>query len=113
MVRFLANMILALALLVSPLAMVGGGMASAHAMPAMDSPAAHCAEEGRAPSGHEEQPGMAADCAIACAALPAAASRASEPLPPMQLAPAIIHHLRLSGLQPERETPPPRTRPEI
>ena len=99
------------ALLLSPLAMIGGG---AHAaMPHTTSSALHCADDGAAPQQGHDAPKMNVGCAVSCAAIPAAepATSAQERPEPARL--GIIPARLLSGIHPEGETPPPRIAPEI
>ena len=113
MPRLLSSLFLALAVLLSPLAMIGGAGSSHAAMPQAASPALHCAEETPAPQHEKRAPGMEAGCAIACAAVPAAQPFTPERLPHDAMAPALLGDQLLSGIHPEGETPPPRIRPEI
>ena len=107
----LFQLLLAFAMLLAPLTMVGGG--AAMAMPhgaapemAMD----HCAGMD-APSKDQpskDQPAADVDCLMTCAAVPPLVARleaqliAPAPLPPFVPAAAP------RGLDPEAETPPPR-----
>lgn len=102
--RRLTFLLAAFALLMAPLAMIGGGAAMAHA-PAASSAMDHCAGmDGSSP----DQPAAGIDCLIACAAIPALSPRiegrvvAPAPLP---ISPPAVAG---SGLDPEAETPPPR-----
>ena len=111
MSRLLSTLLLAFSLLLSPLAMIGGG---AHAaMPHTTSSAVHCADDGAAPQQGQDAPKMNVGCAMACAAIAAAAPAAGAQvrLEPAQLG-AVPARL-LSGVHPEGETPPPRIAPEI
>jgi len=112
MPRLLSTLLLALALLLSPLAMVGVGPAHA-AMPETASMAMHCAEEGSAPQHEKRAPGMDVGCATACAAVPATVQSAAEQPANDPIAPPLPGDQLLSGIHPEGETPPPRIRPEI
>ena len=98
------------ALLLMPLAMAGQGHAVAAAPHGemASAEAGHCADmEGKGDRKHQGG-SSAAECLMACAALPAAgAPMAAEqivlrPTPVAALQPAIV------GLSPEAETPPPR-----
>lgn len=113
--RLLPSLLLALALLLSPLAMIGGAGAAHAAMPQASSAsrAMHCAEQGPAPQQEKRAPGMEMGCAIACAAVPAAEAFTAERLPHDAMAPALLGDQLLSGIHPEGETPPPRIHPEI
>ncbi|HEX8626192.1 MAG TPA: hypothetical protein VF782_14095 [Allosphingosinicella sp.] len=93
-----------LALLLAPLAMIGGSPAAAHARPAA---AGHCAETEK-PA--EAPPSAPADCMIACAGCLPTQSGTLAVLPGLEAAarPAAIA-FRIRGLHPEAATPPPRT----
>jgi hypothetical protein len=102
----LFQLLLAFAMLLAPLTMVGGG--AAMAMPhgptpemAMD----HCAGMD-APS--KDQPTADIDCMMTCAAVPPLVPRLEAQL----IAPATLPHFAPAaaprGLDPEAETPPPR-----
>ena len=112
--RLLSSLFVALALLLSPMAMASGAMANtAHA----DTPhgavaaAAHCAGH-EMPAPVNEQPEHLS-CAATCAALPAlpAASGVAPALLSARLVAAPNH--ALIGFKPEGETPPPRITPVI
>ena len=110
MSRVLSAFLLALALFLSPLAMIGSG---AHAaMPDTTSSASHCSDDGTAPQQGQDGPRMNVGCAMSCAAIAAAepAAHAQDLPEPAQLG-AVPARL-LSGIHPEGETPPPRIAPE-
>lgn len=113
MPRLLFTLLLAFALLLSPLTMIGGAGAAHAAMPQAASAAAHCAEQGSAPEHEKRAPGMELGCAIACAAVPATEPFTAERVPHDAMSPALLGDQLLSGVHPEGETPPPRIRPEI
>lgn len=113
MSRLLSSLLMALALIVSPLGMIGGAGAAHAAMPQAASAAAHCGEEGPAQQHEKRAPGMEVGCAIACAAVPATGPFSAERLPHASMPPALPGDQLLSGIHPEGETPPPRIRPEI
>ena len=103
--RRLFPLLLALAMLLAPLTMLGGGAATAmphDTMASMD----HCAGMDE-PS--QDRPGADIDCMMVCAAVP-------PPLAPRldshTVAPAALPHFAVAtaphGLDPEAETPPPR-----
>ncbi|HEY0147474.1 MAG TPA: hypothetical protein VGB70_00570 [Allosphingosinicella sp.] len=99
--------LLAFALLLMPLAMIGQGHAMA-AMPQSASASEHC-HEGSAPaerdsSSHES----GAQCAIACAALPSPEARVAQAVAPAALPLFAFPAVPATGLAPEAETPPPR-----
>lgn len=111
MVRLLSSLLIAIAMLFSPLVMTSGaGMAMPHAAAAATT-TDHCAGE-ESPVGDDKAP-VKASCASACAAFPAMAPVASEhPLARDEDAEDRGSQL-LAGVQPEGETPPPRIPPEI
>ena len=113
MPRLLCSLLLALALLISPLAMIGGAGPAHAAMPQAGAEAAHCADEGPAPQHEKRGPGMDMGCAIACAAMPATAPSTTDPLPRGGMTPESHGDQYFSGIQLEGETPPPRSHPEI
>ena len=113
MPRLLSALLLALALLLSPLAMIGGAGAAHAATVQVTSPATHCPEADPAPQREKGVPGMNAGCAIACAALPATEAFTGERVSLAPWAPALLGDQLLSGIRPEGETPPPRIHPEI
>jgi hypothetical protein len=98
------------ALLLMPLAMAGQGHAVAaapHGQTA-SAEAGHCADMDGKGEKKQHEGSSAAECLMACAALPAAGAPVAaeqivlRPTPVAALAPAIV------GLSPEAETPPPR-----
>lgn len=111
MSRLLSTFLLALALFLSPLAMIGGG---AHAaVPETASSALHCADDGAAPQQGQDGPKMSVGCAMSCAAIAAAEPAASAQARPEPVQLGAIPARLLSGIHPEGETPPPRIAPEI
>ena len=113
MPRLLSSLLLALALLLSPLAMIGGAGSAHAAMPQAASAGGHCAETAPAPGHEMPAPIMEVGCAMACAAVAAAEPLTAERLPDVVVQPALLGDQLLSGIHPEGETPPPRIRPEI
>ena len=113
MPKLFSSLLLAFALLLSPLAMIGGAGSAHAAMPQAASAGGHCAEEGPAPEHEKRSPAMEVGCAMACAAVPAKEPLTVERLPHGAMAPALPSDQLLSGIHPEGETPPPRIRPEI
>ena len=109
--RFLAFVLLAIALVVSPLSMLGGGPAMAHAPAAAST--SHCDESHKAPASDKEKPGMERGCAVACVALAPLNSCVLEAAAAISAQPAARAHHLLAGIGPEGETPPPRITPEI
>ena len=102
----LLRLLLILAFVLMPVGLVPGGHAANAAPAAM---ADHCAgtkKDAPANPGHHS-PDRAADCAIACSALPSFAGTLPAPLRVQailaSLPPAAGH-----GLAPEAATPPPR-----
>lgn len=113
MPRLLTFLLLALALLLSPLAMIGGAGPAYAAAPQAASAAGHCAETAPAPLHETPAPGLEVGCAVACAAVPATERFSAESLSDDAISPAMPGDQLLSGIHPEGETPPPRIRPEI
>lgn len=113
MPRLLSSLLLVLALLLSPLAMIGGaGQAHAAAPPAAMA-SGHCSQTAPASEHEKRAPGMELGCAISCAAVPATDPCTAECLPHAAMPPVRLGHQLLPGIHPEGETPPPRNRPEI
>jgi hypothetical protein len=100
----LLRWLILLALLLAPLAMIGGAPAMAHARPAA---AVHCAETEK-PA--KTPPSAPVDCMIACVGcLPAqGGTLAAQPRPGRATEPEPLA-FRLQGLHPEAATPPPRS----
>jgi hypothetical protein len=106
MVANFLRLVLALAVLMMPVAMIGGAAAAAgashHAIASDD----HCRDM---PAPADEPPGRSVDCMMSCAAIPAETSvpdaqpELLQPILPAQPAPS------LTGLSPEAATPPPRS----
>ena len=113
MPRLLSSLLLALALILSALAMLGGTGRAHAAMPQTASTATHCGEEGSAQEHEKRAPGMELSCAIACSAVPATETFSAERLGHAAMRPTLPGDQLLSGIHPEGETPPPRIRPEI
>ncbi|HEX8534262.1 MAG TPA: hypothetical protein VF662_08845 [Allosphingosinicella sp.] len=111
MFRIVSALFVALAMFLSPVMMAGGG-GIAHAAPAAQAKGdGHCRGE-TAPEG-KQKPDMKMSCASACAAFPAATpAMAERSVQPKPLA-AAAEPLLLTGIAPERETPPPRPSPAI
>ena len=105
MLRFIASLVAAFALFLSPILMAGGGAVMAHAPLSMTE--AHC--DGMMPMPHDGKAGMMKiDCAAACSALfasppaflPCAKTIAARPLP--------ARFSSLDGIVGDHELPPPR-----
>jgi hypothetical protein len=107
MVAIFLRLLVALAVLMMPLAMIGGGAAAAagaphHAVATDD----HCRDM-PAPAG--EAPGRSIDCMMSCAAIPAEAS-VPDAQPPLLQPLLLAQRMRtLAGVTPEAATPPPRS----
>jgi hypothetical protein len=108
MPRILSVLLLALALFLSPLAMIGSaGVAEAAAQ--ADAPAMHCEDYPPAKTHGKQDSGKGIACAVTCAAIPAVAEPLrGEPLPLPMLLVRASGEQRLTGVRPESETPPPR-----
>lgn len=107
MQRLLALMI-ALALLIVPVGMIGG-MASAHVSggdAVTTAPACH--EGSPKPAKPAKGLGMSAECALACAALPAMPARLADRLLPVAPPPLATVRMVVAKTSPESIDPPPR-----
>ena len=113
MPRLLSSLLLALALILSALAMIGGAGPAHAAMSQTASTAAHCGEEVPAQEHEKRAPGMELSCAIVCSAVPATEPFSAERLGHSAMRATLPGDQLLSGIHPEGETPPPRIRPEI
>ena len=114
MARLLSSLFVALALLLSPMAMASGVMGNtAHAATpsAGAAAAAHCAGD-EMPSPDDTQPEQLS-CAAACAALPAAPPPSDTAQAPSDARLITAYPPALIGFEPEGETPPPRMTPVI
>ena len=104
--RLIASLFVALAMFVSPLAMASAsGMSMAHATVSAR-PDGHCAG-GETPDHDGSAPGKAS-CASSCAACLSIGPVSSDKAPTAAVAIAMAGPQLLSGIHPERETPPPR-----
>lgn len=115
MIRLFSSLLVAIALLLSPMAMASG---AAMAMPGAAVAAVaesvadgHCAGK-EAPADEEKAPAKAS-CASACAAVPAASPVFLEDAAVAREAISLRGPQVLSGIHPEGETPPPRIIREI
>ena len=113
MSRLLPSLLLALALMLAPLAMIGGARPAQATTSEGASTAAHCPEEVPASEHEKNVPGMEMGCAIACAAVPVTEPSMAERVRHDPMQPALPGDPLLSGIHPEGETPPPRIHPEI
>lgn len=109
--RVLSQLLLILALLFSPSAMIGGVAAAHGAAPAAAALPSHCAEQPGEGSRKHSAEGI--DCAIACAALPASLPAANLAQLMPERASRAAEPVVLVGLAPESDTPPPRSTPAI
>ena len=111
MLKLLSLMVAAMALFLSPIAMMSGSsMAKTHGTAASSSSVdGHCSGSSQ---DHDEGSGMEAGCVMGCAAV-----TGSDPSVPAQSALSVkvspAPHQFISGIFPEGETPPPRNTPEI
>jgi len=97
----------ALALLLVPFTMLGGA-ASAHGATTSVAVAADCHAAGHDGPEAPELPGRSVECALACAALPAAQPELPEPAAMTPIAHAFAPLRPFIGATPERDDPPPR-----
>ena len=103
--RIVLSLLAAIALLAVPFGMIGG-MATAHVAGSSVSATADCHQPAPGKSEAPKGPGMSAECALACAALPAAPPRVEAP---SRLA-LVVHQSvplpRFAGAAPESDDPP-------
>lgn len=111
MPRFVSSMLVALALLFSPLAMSGGAAVAAPHGPAAMAVEGHC--PGSGDPADETQSRAKIGCAVSCAAFPAVGPITNEPVAPAKAKAVAARHQLMVGIHPEGETPPPRITPEI
>jgi hypothetical protein len=107
----LVRLLTVLALLLMPLAMAGQGHAIAaapHHEIATDG-AGHCADTKPDDGSDERGAGTAAQCMMACAALPAAGAPLPAARTVLRTAVTGTPVAGITGLAPESETPPPRS----
>ena len=113
MYRLWSTLLVALALIMSPMAMASGALANAPAAAGHETaaPSAHCAGDEMPASGdtHAEQ----LSCAAACAALPALPLSSGAASARLSAPPVAAPNPALLGFEPEGETPPPRITPVI
>ena len=104
----LLSLFVALALLIVPMGMISGAAAAHAGMEHAAMTAGECHESAPAPEKKSKGVGMSAECALACAALPAMPARLEVPAP---LGPTVHPIVALRGLVtagPESLDPPPR-----
>jgi len=106
MLRVLHSL-LALALILSPMAMQGGSMAMAHAPAASGEAQGHC-PDGQMPAGQEDHSKAMADCTGMCSALAGVEPGGTQPQMLLSTAAQPRGIAVLDGLKPESELPPPR-----
>jgi hypothetical protein len=100
-----------LAMLLMPLAMAGQGHAAAAAAPhhQMAAPAAEEDCHKGKPGQQDRRQDAAAQCMMACAALPAAEAPRQDQAQVLRPSLYALTIVPIGGLAPEAETPPPRT----
>ena len=113
MLRLLSSLFVAMALFFSPVAMASGAaMAMPHATPGGGNVSAdHCAGD-EAPAD-DNKSGFKLSCGSACAAVTPNDAVHSGEAHGTGAVLAMSGHQILTGIHPERETPPPRITPEI
>ena len=109
MPRLLSLVLLAITLISTPLFMQSGAAA---APISTASAAAHC-DETPGEHGSKQVPGMDRSCAATCAAVAPLNGCIIDPLLPVASPVAVPGDISLSGITPERETPPPRLSSKI
>lgn len=108
MMQRLLSLFLALALLIVPTGMISGAAAAHADTPHATMASSDCHDSAPAPEKRSKGAGMSAECALACAALPAVPARLEAPA---ALAPVVHPIVALHGLAdagPESLDPPPR-----
>lgn len=111
MIRLLATLLVAFSLFLSPMAMeADGGMAMAHATQA-DMGGGCAGMDHSTPDDQDSDFGIS--CASACAAIPGSPAEIGDQALRVGGASLARPAQVLTGIWPERETPPPRIAPEI
>ena len=105
LVKLAFSFLLALAVLVAPAGMFGGGKAMAAPYhQSMTMPADHCAKEGETGKNQSSK----ISCMMACSAIPTIGNPVPEQPEAIAQLPALPRIAFGVGLDPEAETPPPR-----
>lgn len=105
----LLSLFVAIALLIVPMGMISGAAAAHAGTPHATMASSDCHDSVPAPEKKPKGVGMSAECALACAALPAIPAWLKEPA---ALAPVVHPIVALHGLAkagPESLDPPPRS----
>lgn len=112
MFRLLSSMLVAMALLFSPMVMTSGeAMAAPHSSATAIGMDDHCAETD-APSGDDQSKAMA-DCTVTCSMFVAVEPKIDDDGPLAEEDVFLTKYATLIGIRPEGEKPPPRITPEI
>lgn len=106
LLRLLSSLLVALAMLIAPVAMAGGAMAKP--VTAAAAPADHFGHCDEAPEDERKAP-VHMSCASSCAAMPAVQPQVPDLAAPAPAAPPLAPGNGLNGIAPEAETPPPRS----
>ncbi|MDP9413154.1 MAG: hypothetical protein M3Q08_03485 [Pseudomonadota bacterium] len=101
----LFSLLMLLALLLAPAAMLGNHAAMAAPSQAKASTSGHCSEQQQQEGSQKES---MIDCGIACTALPAYEPLLADKDVALAAAPEASPSLLLDGSRPEAATPPPR-----
>lgn len=104
----LLSLFVGLALLIVPMGMISGAAAAHADTPHFMTTSSDCHDSAPAPEKKSKGVGMSAECALACAALPAVPTWLKEPA---TMAPMVHPIVALDGLAeaaPESLDPPPR-----
>jgi hypothetical protein len=104
----LLGLLIALALLIVPMGMLGGTAAAHSGTTHADMEASSCHEGQPAPEKTSKHVGMSPECAVACAALPAMPARIDAPAPPTSFLHSVPVRQGLTNAGPESLDPPPR-----
>jgi hypothetical protein len=108
MMQRLLSLFVALAMLIVPMGMISGAAAAHADTPYATMTASDCHDSAPAPVKKSKGVGMSAECALACAALPAVPAWLRGPA---ALAPVVHAIVALNGVAeagPESLDPPPR-----
>lgn len=112
MFRLLSSMLVAIALLLSPMVMTSGGaMAAPHNPTMVVGMDGHCAETD-VPSGNDRSKAMA-DCTVTCPMFASVEPMVADNGSPAKEDVFVAKYATLIGIRPEGEKPPPRITPEI
>lgn len=104
----LLSLFVAFAVMIVPLGMIGGAAAAHTGSATVTMAASDCHETDPAPEKKSKGMGMSAECALACAALPAVPARIEGPLASGRLPHPFVALHGLTDAGPDSLDPPPR-----